>query len=281
MTLIDAHVHVWDTAVLDYPWLTDATGPGPRFLPADIDRADGQSTRMVFVEADALAGQALAEARWVAGLDWPERAGIVAHADLRAADLSAALDALQAVPQVVGVRHLLQGEDAAAWRPDVFAAGLGELGRRGLVFDACVRAGQLDALAQLLDRAPGTATVLDHLGKPPVDAGIDSAPGRAWRAGIDRVAALPHVWVKLSGLAAEASDAASFDRHADGFIAAAIDAFGISRCMIGSDWPVSARTGAGMTLADWVDRVRRVSGTSGAQWDELAERNAARFYGLD
>ena len=278
--LLDTHVHVWDTAALDHPWLDGPPLP-PRCLPGDVDRAGGRTTRMVFVEADPGSGLGVAEARWVAGLDWPELAGIVAHVDPGAGDeLVPALDELGGIGRVVGVRRVLQGAPADTWPADALADGLRELGRRGLTFDACVRATQLEALADLLERVPGTAVVLDHLGKPPVDAGIDSPAGRAWTAGIARVAALDHVHVKLSGLAAEAKDATSYAAHADAFLDAALTAFGPDRAMIGSDWPVSARMGAGTTTAAWADRVQRATGATGADWTGIAEGNGARFYAL-
>lgn len=281
MRLLDTHVHVWDASRLSYPWLAGAA-LAASYAPADIDRGEGLTTRMVFVEADAAPLDALGEARWVAGSGdaWPELAGIVAAADLRSADLAGRLDALAGVERVVGVRHLLQDEPAESWRPDALAAGLAELGRRGLTFDACVRHPQLPALADLLERAPATKVVLDHVGKPPVDLGVDSLPGRAWADAVKRLALLPHVHVKLSGLAAESADPAAYDRNADAFVAVAVEAFGPERAMIGSDWPVSAKLGAGTTLRAWVDRVRRATAATPAEWALLAERSGERFYGL-
>ena len=52
MTLLDAHVHVWDTGALDYPWLGGETTLAQRYLPSNTDRAEGAATRAVFVEAD-------------------------------------------------------------------------------------------------------------------------------------------------------------------------------------------------------------------------------------
>ena len=35
MTLIDSHVHLWDTAKLNYPWLADIPAIDGPHLPAD------------------------------------------------------------------------------------------------------------------------------------------------------------------------------------------------------------------------------------------------------
>ncbi|MGW9631414.1 amidohydrolase family protein [Agromyces sp. NPDC055520] len=281
--LLDTHVHVWDPTRFDYPWLSGLPTVDRPFLPADIDRADGATARMVFVEADCAPAFALDEVQWVAGFGdaWPELAGIVAAADLRAPDLAARLDVLTSNGPVVGVRHQLQSERASDFADPELVAGLRLTAERGLTFDACVTHDQLPELVTLLGAVPDLDVVLDHLGKPPVDDGIVSAAGRAWGAAIERLAELPRVRVKLSGLAAEASDRTLFDVNADAFIAHAVAVFGVDRAMIGSDWPVSAELGVGGTLKAWLDRLRRVTGATGDEWSALEFRTGSRFYGLD
>lgn len=281
-TVLDTHVHVWDPSRLDYPWLAGVPVLDRPFLPAGIDR-DGVSRRMVFVQADCRPEQSLDEVRWVAGLgdEWPELAGIVAGADLRSPDLEAHLDALAAAGPVVGIRHLLQGEPIEAFADPALRRGLGSLAARGLTFDACVSHAQLAALRELLGSAEGLRVVLDHVGKPPVDDGIASDAGRAWAAELSRSAAEhPNLHVKLSGLAAEATDRARLDANADAFLAHAVDAFGPDRAMVGSDWPVSALVGAGGGFAGWVARVRRVVGDDAAARRAVEHDTGARFYAL-
>lgn len=281
--LIDAHVHVWDPTRLDYPWLDGLDALQRRFLPAEVDRGDGLTTRMVFVQAGCTPEQALDEVRWVTGFgtDWPELAGIVADADLRSPDLDASLDALLEAGPVVGIRHLLQGEPIAALDDPALRAGLAKVAERGLTFDACITHPQLPALRRLLGAVDGLSVVLDHLGKPPVDDGIASEAGRAWADEISALAAeLPLVHVKLSGLPAEASDTASLDRNAGALLSHALDAFGPDRAMLGSDWPVSARFGAGGRFSAWVDRVRAAVGDDAGDLAAVEHGTAERFYGL-
>jgi len=279
--LIDSHTHIWDPRRFDYPWLA-GLGPLDRpMLPADVDRADGRVTGMVFVQADCDPRSALDEARWADDLDWAELAGIVAGADLRDhAGLSAHLDALTEIRRVVGVRHLLQDEPDDFFTSRVLRDGLAALAARRLTFDACVRHQQLPMLVSLLAATPALRVVVDHLGKPPVDAGIDSAEGRRWASAIDELAVLDSVSIKVSGLAPEARDAASLDRNAGAFIRHAVDAFGAERSMIGSDWPVSARLGAAATFAEWIDRVHAATGPTTAERDALDAGTAASFYEL-
>jgi predicted TIM-barrel fold metal-dependent hydrolase len=95
---------------------------------------------------------------------------------------------------------------------------------------------KMPALVALLAKVPGLPVVLDHLGKPPVSGDADG-----WERDLCDLAALPRVSVKLSGVAPEASPrGGTIRRQALPWLAVALDAFGAERCMVGSDWPVSA-----------------------------------------
>ena len=279
--IVDAHAHVWDTTRLSYPWLAGFEVLDRPLLPADLDRADGQVTAAIFIQAGCADEQSLDEARWVAGLGeaWPELAAIVAAADLLdPIALAAHLDALDALDGVVGIRHLLQGESPAVFADPALLDSLRLLAARGLTFDACITHSQLPALIGLLEQVPELDVVLDHLGKPPVDAGIGTGAGRAWAHGVTELAARPRTTVKISGLAAEASGTETFDANADAFIEHAVAAFGTSRAMLGSDWPVSRYLGAGGTFAAWIDRVHRVTGATGSDREQLDRGTALHFY---
>lgn len=225
--LIDTHVHVRDPRMRTYAWLAGTPLDRP-MLPPEVDRADGATTGRIFVQADAAAAGAVAEARWVADCAWPDLVGIETQ-----------LSSLIQIPRVVGVRHLLQ--DLLTEQLPRFAPGLGALAARHLRFDACVRQGQRPALVSLLERVPEVTVVLDILGKPSVDAGIASPAGLRWAAAITALAERPSTVVKVSGLTAESAGREAFDRHTDDSIAHAVDAVGADRCVLGRDWPVSAR----------------------------------------
>ncbi len=281
MAVIDAHVHVWDPRRFDYPWLSGLPTLNAPMLPDDVDRAGGRVSGMVFVQADCAAESSLDEARWVSGAEWPELVGIVAAANLHdEAALPGHLDALAEIPGVVGIRHLLQGEPDSVFESAALRSGLGMLAARGLSFDACVRHAQLPRLVTLLRGLPQLRVVLDHLGKPPIDEGIDSDAGQAWAEAITRLAALDSVTVKVSGLTAETQDAAALDRNAGAFIRHAVESFGADRAMIGSDWPVSAMLGTGGTLDTWIARVHEATGASATERTAIERTSAQSFYGL-
>lgn len=279
--MLDTHVHVWDPSVLTYPWL-DAVPElsGPR-LPADIDRAGGETDRMIFVEAGGVFDRGADEVRWVASLapEWPELAGVVAALDLRSPERVGNLDALTAAGPVVGIRHNLQGESPADFDDDL-RDGLQLLAARDIPFDVCVSHSQLDAVADLVSEVPTLRFVIDHLGKPAVDDALDSDAGTRWRRAIDRIAQHPGAHVKLSGLSAEASGADSLQTHGADFVRHAYAAFGPHACMIGSDWPVSATLGAGGSMDAWLGLIREALNPTEQQWQWLADRAGSSFYGL-
>ena len=273
--MIDAHVHLWDPSVLTYEWLEGSELRRP-MLPAEYDRGGVGVDGAVFVQAADGHTDPVAEARWVEGLGWPSLRAIVAGADL-AAPLPALidqLDALATIPRVSGIRHLLQDLDPATF--PTLLPGLRALAARGGTFDACLRHAQLSALIALLREVPELTVVVDHVAKPPMGEGIDSAAGAAWARSLAALAERPRTFVKLSGLTGEAQDTAEVERHAPAFLAHAVDVFGPERSMIASDWPVSSHFGAGGSFAEWVELVRGVVPAAG--WDEVAEGTARRAY---
>ena len=105
----------------------------------------------------------------------------------------------------------------------------------GLVFDLVIRADQLAAAARAATALPDLRFVLDHLGKPHIAEGPAGLAG--WREPCEALAAGPHVTGKLSGLVTEAGPQWTVDALRP-FVATAVRAFGASRLMFGSDWPV-------------------------------------------
>jgi L-fuconolactonase len=277
MPLIDSHIHMWDLRENTYDWVKGDEHLDRSFVPSDLDRGSSGVTGMIFVQAGASDG--LAEARWVDSLagGWPELVGIVADAPLeRGASVKAHVTELRSIDSVVGVRRLLQDEELSFFETDELAAGLNELVETGLTFDACIRHHQLPALTALLAKVPKLNVVLDHLGKPPIAAGINDE----WLAQFRALAENPRVFVKLSGVAPEAAPDRPIDVQALPFLLAALDIFGEERCMLGSDWPVSAVTPHALRYDDWFSLVLDALSDAGADREQLAWRTASRFYGV-
>jgi L-fuconolactonase len=252
VTVVDAHLHVWDPSALDYPWLAGVPELDRPFGFAELDAELGvrapEIDGFVFVQADCLSDQALAEVDSVERLALSHPVlGIVAFAPLE--EGAAALDGLDGRLLVVGVRRLLQSEPRGFALGGGFLAGARELARRGLVFDACVTADQLPDVVALADAVPGLQIVLDHAGKPDLTGG----PLDPWAADLRELARRDSVCVKLSGLAAQTGRPDWRPADLEPVVDVVLEAFGPRRTLFGSDWPASSgQTG----YLRWLDFVR-------------------------
>jgi L-fuconolactonase len=281
--IVDAHTHYWDPAAFQIEWIRSRPGLARAWLPEDYARdAAGLAVRgVVFVEANVTASAAVREARWASLLSrgaTPLRA-IVAHAmvdDPRS--LAAQLDALaQNVTPVRGVRRNIQGErDArAVCAAPGFLESMTLLADRGLSFDICVTHDQLPAIIELVEHCPGTAFVLDHLGKPAIAA----ARLDPWRDHVRALATASNVVGKVSGLATEADPRRWSDDDLRPYVEHAAESFGEDRLLFGGDWPVVRIAGG---LRRWVEALGRITCTwSQVAREKLWSENARRVYRLD
>lgn len=235
--IIDSHVHFWDRERFTTLWLEDADAAlQPSHLPRDLAATGWSADAIVAVQADCVPEQGIAEARWFAQLapGAPVEA-VVAFAPLDVpSDLSAHLAALAELPLVVGVRRLLQDESPELATSPEFVAGVQALAAYDFTMDLCIRQLHFPAVIDLVAQCPDVQFVLNHLGKPTIQAdAFDS-----WAADMVRLAALPNVVVKLSGLLTEASPEQRTTAALSPWLRHALETFGAARCMFGSDWPV-------------------------------------------
>jgi predicted TIM-barrel fold metal-dependent hydrolase len=313
--IIDPHHHLWEQ-------------PGWRYLLEDMladirsghdvhatvlvqssrsfVRADGPQELRPVGETQFAAGVA---AMCESGLYGRVRvcAGIVAHADLtRGAAAGAVLDAHEAAGngRFRGIRHI------ATWDPDPemlnpayrppetmldsegFRAGIAELGKRGLSFDAWLYFPQIPRLVALARAFPGVPMVLNHCGGI---LGIGRYAGKRdavfaeWSAAMRALATCPNVMVKLGGLGmrlpgfgfearAQAPSSIELAEAWRPWMEFCIDAFGAARCMFESNFPVDK--GGFAYGIGWNAMQRIAAGASAAEKANLFWRSAARFYRL-
>lgn len=273
---IDAHQHFWRPARGDYGWLTPPEHPliCRDFLPPDLAPllAAAGIERTVVVQA----APSLAETRFLLDLadTTPSIAGVVGWADLAALDAVAAIERLAAHPKLLGLRPMLQDLPQDDWiLCPALAPALDAIQAAGLTFDALVTPGHLPHVARFLDRRPDLRVVIDHGAKPDIAGG-----GLAdWSAAMRRLAAETTARCKLSGLATEAAaDWTTADLAP--YVDVLIDAFGPSRLMWGSDWPVVIEGGG---YARWHAAAHALTAAlTPAERDAVFGETAAAFYGL-
>jgi L-fuconolactonase len=279
VNIVDAHHHVWDLDVRDQDWIT---GPELAVLRRSFSVADLRPsaqaagvTATVLVQTVTVAGEtpemlALAAAE-------PLVAGVVGWTDLTSPAVADELARLRSGPggsYLAGIRHQVQSEPDPDWlrRPEVIR-GLRAVAAAGLCYDLVVRPHQITAAAYAAAAVPELTLVLDHAGKPPIASG-EVEP---WAEAIRAFAAQPNAMCKLSGLVTEAAPGAQPQAFVP-FADVILGAFGASRLMFGSDWPVCLLACA---YADVLGLARTLlAGLSDAERAAVFASTAARVYGL-
>jgi L-fuconolactonase len=115
-----------------------------------------------------------------------------------------------------------------------FNRGVSALADTGLVYDILVFERQLPSALEFVDRHPRQIFLLDHIGKPR----IKDALMEPWRRHIFEMARRENVYCKLSGMVTEAEWSNWSIEDLRPYFDAVFEAFGPSRLMVGSDWPV-------------------------------------------
>lgn len=238
MSVVDAHVHLWDLAARPQPWTAQFPVLQRDFLLPELEKVldDHGVDAAVVVQAGNTVGETL-DLLALAGTT-PRLAGVVGWVNLDGPGVGDAVAALRAAPggrRLVAVRHQLQVEPDPGYlaRPGV-RDGLAVVAATGLAYDVVVSPWQLPLVTETVAALPETRFVLDHAGKPPLAAG-DLA---GWQSDLARLAELPNVAVKLSGLVTEADRATWSPADLSPAIEHVLACFGADRTMAGSDWPV-------------------------------------------
>jgi L-fuconolactonase len=275
---IDSHHHLWAINETDYAWMTDEHAAIRRdyltaeleetLAPAGISGSIAVQARQMPQETEFLLGLARSTQRIF---------GVVGWVPLLHGAGEPWLERFAADPKLVGLRHVVHDEpDDSFILGDAFNMGIRRLAHYQLVYDILIFARHLPATLQFVDRHPAQPFVVDHIAKPAIAAG---AFDTAWAAGIRDLARRPHVSIKLSGMVTEVRDATWSIELLRPYFETVIEAFGPSRVMFGSDWPVCLLRAS---YQDWVNAVESmISGLSLSEREEIWSGTARRIYRLD
>ena len=276
MDFIDTHLHLIYRDRLGYSW----TSGIPPLATGDFTLADyGALTAglgvagSVFMETGVDDADYKAEARFVAGL--VGQGGVLGQiascrpeADAGFEDWLDECEGLHAH----GFRRILHVMPDELSQTPTFRRNLAKIGARGQAFDICVLARQLPIAEELAKACPEQPLVLDHCGVPDI-AGGNFAD---WAKGIKALAALPHVYLKLSGITAYCAPGTANLTTLQPWVDHVLSAFGADRLLWGGDWPV---VNLGVGLANWISLTRALlAGLTATEQAQVFQGTAKRVY---
>jgi L-fuconolactonase len=272
---VDSHHHLWLYTPGEYGWIGDSMSILQRdFLPADLERESAAAGIDATIAVQAR--QTLGETQWL--LDLAEKSnlirGVVGWAPIAAEDFPATLETLRQNPLLKGLRHVVQAEPDGFLDAPAFNRGIASLFPTGLVYDVLIFSRQLPEATRFIDRHPNQSFVLDHIAKP----GIKTNAFAEWNKDIRELARRDNVSCKLSGMVTEADWHTWSPAQLQPYFDTVLEAFGPSRLMFGSDWPVLT---VACNYPRWIETVATwlapLTPTERAQIDG---ETAARVYSL-
>jgi L-fuconolactonase len=270
---LDAHQHFWKFNAAEYGWIKPDWPIRRDFLPPDLQPLLAQAGLDGSIAVQAR--QNVEETRWLLDLAGrhPFIKGVVGWVDIRSERLGEELEQFAEDPRLVGVRHVLQDEvdDRFMLRPD-FMRGIGKLAQFDLAYDLLIFPRQLPAAIELAAHFPGQPFVLDHIAKPRIGAGSISP----WREQLIELARCPNVMCKISGLVTEANWGSWKNADFQPCLDVVFEAFGPSRLMFGSDWPVCLLAGTYDRVLNLVQE--RLASLPEPAREDILGGNAERFY---
>ncbi|OLL27352.1 amidohydrolase [Burkholderia sp. SRS-W-2-2016] len=265
-------------------------------------RSDGAEQMKPVGEIEAVVK--LAEAARARGTPTDVAAGIVGYADLLLGDavepvLAAQIDAGKG--RFRGIRYAASRHEAfqhgvlprpplGLYADKAFRAGVRQLARHGLTFDAWVYHTQLQDVIDLARAVPETTIVLDHigglLGVGPY-AGRPRAAFDEWLPLLAPLAACPNIVMKIGGYGTTVfgydfvsqPSPPSSTTLANAWrpsVEAVLEAFGARRCMFESNFPVDRCSASYATV--WNAFKRLAANASETDKADLFYNTAARIY---
>lgn len=277
MKLIDTHLHLIDTQQFSYPWSSGIPILQDSFMLEDyasiiqgyfIEKA-------LFMEVDVQEGEEFREANFFSDLSLKEDTllgGVIAKLFPERESFEADLEKLLEKTKLNGLRrvlHILPNEVSQSKR---FRDHVALIARYNLSFDLCMTQDQLNLAYELIKACPQVPFILDHLGNPEIN------PERFadWKASIARIAQLPNVACKISGVIAYGDKESMSLDILRPYMDYALECFSADRLVFGSDWPVC---NLGLGLESWLSIFTHWLGAlSEAEQNQIGWQNAERIY---
>ena len=176
---------------------------------------------------------------------------------------------------VSGYRRILHVMPDETSQTQIFRDNVKKIGKAGKPFDICYLPTQLSIAYDFAKDCQEVNLVLNHCGVPSIAAGeIDQ-----WGKDIKKLAELPNVYCKLSGLMAYCAPGTSSQETIQPYVDHVLETFGPNRMVWGSDWPV---VNLGKGIQEWISVTRNIlSKLSDSEAQAIANANAQKIYNTE
>jgi L-fuconolactonase len=233
--VLESHQHFWLVDEARDSWITPKMEAIRRdFLPEDLhnilleNKVDG----CIAVQTDQSAAETdfllqIAEAHEFV-------CGVVGWVDFLSDSLIHQLEDYSQFEKLKGFRHITQGQPDGYLIHPQFVKGVSTLAAFDYSYDILIYPNQLKEAYLFASQIDNVRFVLDHIAKPYIKVG----KMEPWETDIRRLAQLPHVYCKISGMVTEAKWDGWHPSDFKAYLDVVFDAFGVDRLMFGSDWPV-------------------------------------------
>jgi L-fuconolactonase len=275
MTL-DAHQHFWQFDPIRDSWINESMKVIQKdFLPMDLKpELDMKGIQgCIAVQADQSDQETAFLLRLAKENTWIK--GVVGWVDLASVLLEEKLEAYQAEKKLVGFRKILQSLPPSSMEESAFLNGIGLLSKYGFTYDILIFPQHLENAFKFVKKFPSMRFVVDHLAKPYIRSGEFDF----WSKGIHKLATLPNVFCKVSGMVTEADWKNWKNDDFKPYLSHITDCFGTERIMYGSDWPVCLLAGSYAQVYDLTFEFYK--GFSHEEKNGIFGENACRFYGIN
>jgi L-fuconolactonase len=245
LAVVDTHIHIWNFQKAQYEWLKNDTSILNRNYEIH-ELADERNKVGVANGVLVQAANNYQDTDWMLEVaennDWIK--GVVGWLPLiDPTETGKALgEKYYAQKYFKGVRHLIHDEHDPNWLlQDPVIESLQILSDYHLPYDLVgVLTDHIEAALKVVTRLPSVKLVFDHLNQPPIATGQKFGK---WGELMKEAAKNENTYAKISGLGTTSKNALWSVNDIQPYIEFVLEHFGVDRCFLGGDWPVSLLAG--------------------------------------
>ncbi|MCF6327402.1 MAG: amidohydrolase family protein [Devosiaceae bacterium] len=289
--VIDGHFHWWNRSYNRYAWLApDSARPVlgdhrslmRNFEYGDYVREVGSFLNLVGgVHIEAGCDHPKKETDWVLSQSSKHNFEVVhiARVDLTGDSAALEIEELSKIWRVRGFRMRLNADTRISSRSGISGVfnvrkNIAAIDKQKKLFELSIFSTQADEGVSLAREFPGMTFVLNHIGWPRIADGTDNFED--WRRSLQKLAACPNVFVKLSML--WPVDKLWRVEKIRPFVLETILMFGTDRVIFGSNYPIESVFGS--FKAQLTNLLEAMHTLPDIDMQKIFRENAARVYDL-